>query len=46
MARTTTDPDVAAGLISKAADLKDGIGELPAPASEIILGASDAQEGN
>ena len=29
MAKTTTDPKVAAGLINAAADLKDQVGELP-----------------
>jgi len=29
MAKTTTDPKVAAGLVNAAADLKDQVGELP-----------------
>jgi len=29
MAKSTTDPNVAAGLINAAADLKDQVGELP-----------------
>ena len=29
MAKTTTDPKIAAGLINAAADLKDQVGELP-----------------
>jgi hypothetical protein len=29
MAKTTSDPDVAAGLVRVAADLKDQAGELP-----------------
>jgi hypothetical protein len=33
MAKTTSDPDVAAGLVSAAADLKDQAGELPPPVS-------------
>ena len=33
MARTTSDPAVAAGLIEAAAKLKDEAGELPPPAS-------------
>jgi hypothetical protein len=33
MARTTSDPRVAAGLIEAAADLKEHAGELPVPAS-------------
>jgi hypothetical protein len=32
MAKNTTDPKVAAGLINAAADLKDQVGELPLPA--------------
>ena len=31
MAKTTSDPNVAAGLIDVAADLKDQAGELPPP---------------
>jgi hypothetical protein len=31
MAKTTSDPKVAAGLIEAAADLKDQAGELPPP---------------
>jgi hypothetical protein len=31
MAKTTSDPKVAAGLINAAADLKDQAGELPPP---------------
>jgi hypothetical protein len=30
MAKTTKDPTVAAGFVQRAADLKDGTGELPA----------------
>jgi hypothetical protein len=30
MAKTTKDPPVAAGLVQRAADLKDRTGELPA----------------
>ena len=33
MARTTSDPAVAAGLIEAAANLKDQAGELPPPVS-------------
>jgi hypothetical protein len=33
MAKTTSDPDVAAGLVQVAADLKDQAGELPPPVS-------------
>jgi hypothetical protein len=33
MAKTTSDPRVAAALTKAAADLKDEVGELPAPAS-------------
>jgi hypothetical protein len=33
MARTTSDPAVAAGLIEAAANLKDEVGELPPPVS-------------
>jgi hypothetical protein len=33
MAKTTSDPAVAAGLISAAADLKEQAGELPPPLS-------------
>jgi hypothetical protein len=33
MAKTTSDPDVVAGLVSAAADLKDQAGELPPPVS-------------
>ncbi|HLZ03636.1 MAG TPA: hypothetical protein VKR55_15990 [Bradyrhizobium sp.] len=34
MAKTTSDPKIAAGLIEAAADLKDQAGELPPPAPE------------
>jgi hypothetical protein len=33
MAKTTTDPDMAASLVRVAADLKDHAGELPAAVS-------------
>jgi hypothetical protein len=33
MAKTTTDPRIAAGLLEAAADLKDQAGELPQPIS-------------
>jgi hypothetical protein len=33
MAKTTSDPKVAAGLVNAAADLKDTAGELPPPVS-------------
>jgi hypothetical protein len=33
MAKTTSDPDVAAGFVQVAADLKDQAGELPLPLS-------------
>ena len=46
MAKTTSDPQVAAGLIEAAADLKDQAGELPPLAPE-AKSAPDAQrEGN
>jgi hypothetical protein len=46
MAKTTSDPGLAAGLVQAAADLKDQAGELPPPAPE-AKGALDAQqEGN
>ena len=34
MAKATSDPRVAAGLINVAADLRDQAGELPPPAPE------------
>jgi hypothetical protein len=34
MAKTTSDPKVAAGLVDVAADLKDQAGELPPPVTE------------
>ena len=43
MAKTTSDPQVAAGLVEAAADLKDQAGELPPPAPE-AKGATDAQQ--
>jgi hypothetical protein len=43
MAKTTSDPKIAAGLISVAADLKDQAGELPP--SEVKT-TPDTQEGN
>ena len=33
MAKATSDPSVAAGLIEAAADLKDQVGQLPLPVS-------------
>ena len=46
MAKTTSDPKIAAGLVEAAADLKDQAGELPPSAPE-AKGAIDArQEGN
>jgi hypothetical protein len=43
MAKTTSDPKVAAGLIEAAADLKDQAGELPPPVRE-VKGAVDARQ--
>jgi hypothetical protein len=43
MARASSDPAVAAGLVNVAADLKDQAGELPPPAPE-AQGALDAQQ--
>jgi len=43
MAKTTSDPGLAAGLVQAAADLKDQAGELPPPAPE-AKGALDAQQ--
>jgi len=40
MAKTTSDPDLAAGFVQAAADLKDQIGELP---SSISTNAPDVQ---
>ena len=42
MAKTTSDPNIAAGLVEIAADLKDQAGELPPPAPE-AKSAKDAQ---
>ena len=33
MAKTTSDPNLAAGLVQAAADLKEQAGELPSPVS-------------
>jgi hypothetical protein len=41
MAKTTSDPDLAAGLVRAAADLKEQAGELPPPVS---VKAPDIQE--
>ena len=40
MAKTTSDPKVAAGLVEAAADLKDQAGELP---TRLDLSAPDVQ---
>lgn len=45
MAKTTSDPKIAAGLISVAADLKDQAGELPPSDVEAKI-TPDTQEGN
>jgi hypothetical protein len=46
MAKTTSDPKVAVGLVEAAADLKDQAGELP-PSVVVAKGAIDArQKGN
>ena len=42
MAKTTSDPKVAAGLVEAAADLKDQAGELP-PSVAVAKGAMDAR---
>lgn len=39
MAKTTKDPQVASGLIQRAADLKDRTGELPAVDIEAVAEA-------
>ncbi len=36
LAKTTANPEVAAGLIQRAADLKDRAGELPAVDGEAV----------
>ncbi|MBH5396337.1 hypothetical protein HZZ13_00690 [Bradyrhizobium sp. CNPSo 4010] len=36
MAKTTKDPQVASGLIQRAADLKDRMGELPPVDVEVV----------
>jgi hypothetical protein len=46
MAKTTSDPKVAAGLIEIAADLKDQAGELPPPAPEAKSAIDAPREGN
>jgi hypothetical protein len=43
MAKTTSDPGVAAGLVQTAADLKEQVGELALPAS---AKPPDVQPGN
>lgn len=45
MAKTTSDPKVAAGLVEAAADLKDQAGELPPPIEERTSGADARPEG-
>jgi hypothetical protein len=45
MAKTTSDPKVAAGLIEAAADLKDQAGELPPPVREVEGATGARQEG-
>jgi hypothetical protein len=45
MAKTTSDPKIAAGLIGVAADLKDQAGELPLLDPEATT-TPDTQEGN
>ena len=45
MAKTTSDPKVAAGLVEAAADLKDQAGELPPPVPERRGSADTRQEG-
>ena len=37
MAKTTSNPELAAGLVQAAADLKDQVGELPPPISKNTL---------
>ena len=46
MAKATSDPKIAAGLIDAAADLKDQAGELPATAAEAKGALEAQQEGN
>jgi hypothetical protein len=43
LAKTTSDPRLAAGLVERAADLKDRLDELPPPVPE-AKGAAGAQQ--
>jgi len=46
MAKTTSDQEVAAGLIETAANVKDQAAELPPPAPEAKSAIDDQEEGN
>jgi hypothetical protein len=47
LAKVTSNPQLAAGLVEKAADLKDRMGELPLPAPEALtIHEPNAQSGN